>query len=195
MSLDRFHALPHRSLAAAGLGRGGVDVDYGTGGLALYGMGDERLAVPWSTIGKVRIGFSSSRYSKPLYRMTLWTSAASRPLRLTSLHRDEPAFAAMARTVALRTLRARGTGSVEGGLDWWDALLLPLGFAAMMVLATLAVIADTRHPKPSDALNTALAMLGITLAIEVVFLVISVRPMRPRAVARVDELERFLPGG
>ena len=172
-----------------------IDVAYGADGLVLYGMGDARLDVPWSSIGKARIGYSSSRYSTPLYRMTLWTSAAARPLRLTSIHRDEPAFAAMARTVAVRTLGARGQGALEGGLNWWDALQLPIAFAALMVLGTLGAIADNRHPKPGDTTNTVLMMLGITLAIEAVFLVISVIPMHPRALASVDRLERFLPGG
>lgn len=199
MAADTFLAIRHASLAAAGLGGKGVTVGFGAGGLALYGDDvSERLTVPWSSISKVRIGYSSSRYSKPLYRMTLWTSAAPRPLRLTSVHRDEPAFAAIARTAAVRTLSAHGAngqmgGSVEGGLNWWDALQLPLGFAALMPIATLGAIADTKHPKPGDALNTALVMLGITLAIEIVIFILSVRPTRPRAVATVAELKRFLP--
>ena len=196
MAADTFLAIRHASLAAAGLGGKGVTVGFGAGGLALYGEDlSERLTVPWSSISKVRIGYSAYKTTRPLYRMTLWTSAAPRPLRLTSVHRDEPAFAAIARTAAVRTLSARGKGSVEGGLNWWDALQLPLGFAALMPIAAFGAITDTKHPKPGDALNTVLVMLGITLAIEAVFFVISVRPMRPRAVAAVADLKRFLPDG
>jgi hypothetical protein len=201
MAGDTFLAIRHASLAAAGLGGKGVAVGFGSGGLALCGDDlSERLTVPWSSISKVRIGYSAYKTTRPLYRMTLWTSAAPRPLRLTSIHRDEPAFAAIARTAAMRTLSARGpngqaTGSVEGGLNWWDALQLPLGFAALMPLAALGAVFDNKHPKPGDALNTALVMLAITLTIEAVIFVISVRPMRPRVVAAVADLKRFLPDG
>ena len=195
MSADAFHTLPHSSLASAGLGQGGVDVGYGAGGLALAGRDGERLDLPWTTIRKVRVGIEQSKYGPPRYRLTLWTSAAPQPLRLTSLHRDEAAYAGVARTVALRTFNARGKGSIEGGLGWSDALLYPLAFAAIMPVAFVGMVIQNKHPRPGDTLTSALFVVALTLVIETVFAVAFIRPNRPRALAGMAELEGYLPKG
>jgi hypothetical protein len=189
-----FYAMPHGSLSAAGLGTDGARVDYATGGLVLKARSGEMLDVPWTSLSRVRVGFYEPKYGSNRYRVMLWTNAAPRPLLLTALSSELPAFAGIVRSAALRTFNACGPGSLEGGLGWRDALGFPLAMAGAMVLAFLAATNDPAiHHGPGDALDTALLMLGMTVVIETALFVFFVRPYRPRKLSGMDDIEAFLP--
>jgi len=51
-----FRAIRHKSLAAAGLGRAGVDASLTGDTLILRGTGGESLGVPLASIGRLRVG-------------------------------------------------------------------------------------------------------------------------------------------
>lgn len=65
-----FHAIRHRSLAAAGLGRSGVGATLMGDTLVLRGAADQQLIVPVATINRLRFGYEENRYAGDLYRIS-----------------------------------------------------------------------------------------------------------------------------
>ena len=195
MTSSGFHTLPSRSLSAAQLGKSGVDVRMAVGGLVLWGAGGSRLDVPYASIRQMRVGRGDGgRYGPPLYRIMLWTDAVPRPLVLTSLHRDEAGLAGVARTAAVKLLRAGRPGALQVGLGWFAALVYPVGFLAFMAFVPWLIAIDnhkaTRNP---ITLDDCLMVAAFALPIAAVFAFFFTRPFRPRRISTMAELEQFLP--
>jgi hypothetical protein len=190
---DSFRAIRHRSLAAAGLGRAGVDVTLAGDSLILRGTGGGQLVVPVASIARLRAGYEQNRYSGKLYRLRLWTSATPRPLTLATIHDDEADYAAIARAIAATIERTHGPGAIEGGLGWADALTYPLWLTVAMILATFAANADQSGSHRDSLPTTALLMAAIWVPILGVILWLFFRPYRPRRLGALSELDHFLP--
>ena len=121
-----FRAIRNRGLAAAGLGKTGVDATLAGDTLLLRGEAGERLDIPLASITRLRAGYEPNRYSGNLYQMRLWTSAAPRPLKLATIHKDEADYAIIARAIAATVERTHGPGAIEGGVGWLAALIFPV---------------------------------------------------------------------
>lgn len=161
--------------------------------LLLRGGAGERLDVPCAAITRLAAGYEQNRYSGKLYQMRLWTSAAPRPLTLAKVHSDEADYAVIVRSIAATVERTHGTGAIEGGLGWGDALRYPLGLSVAMILATFAANADQIGPHRDSLPTTALMMAVIWVPILAVILWLLFRPSRPRALRALSDLDHFLP--
>lgn len=159
--MDRpvFRAIRHASLAAAGLGREGVDVMLEDGALILLGAAGARRTLPLAEIGRARFGYEQNRYSGKLYRMQVWSEDAARPLILATVHADEPAFASIARALAA-SLWARGPGAVEGGLNWPAALIPALWMLAAFPAAVFLPSLQARSGGHQDPLWLVTLVVG-----------------------------------
>ncbi|MEO6215340.1 MAG: hypothetical protein ABIO86_04870 [Sphingomonas sp.] len=189
-----FRAIRNKGLAAAGLGETGVDTTLAGNTLLLRGGAGERLDMPLAAITQLRAGYEQNRYSGKLYRMSLWTSAAPRPLTLATVHADEADYAMIARAIGDTVERTHGPGAIEGGLGWVDALRYPLWVSIGMIVSTLAAYADQSGSHRESLLTTALMMSAIWVPILGMIMWFFFRPYRPRRLITLSELDQFLPG-
>ena len=189
-----FRAIRHKSLAAAGLGKTGVDATLVGDTLILSGTGGGRLSVPIASIMRLRLGYEQNRYAGNLYRMKVWTNAAPGPLTLATIHDDEADYARIARAIAATVERTRGPGAVEGGLGWAAALTFPLWMVFALIFGTFAANADQAGSHRDSLLTVALVMAAIGVPILGVILWFFFRPYRPRRLKGSGDLDPFLPG-
>ena len=187
-------AIRHSSLAAAGLGRAGVDATLAGDTLILRGTNGEQLFVPLASITRLRVGYEENKYAGDLYRMKLWTSAAPRPLTLATIHGTEAGYATIARAIAATVERTHGPGAVEGGLGWFAALIFPLWLVVGFTVAAVAVYIDPEHRNDDSFLTIALMEAAIGLPIILLIMILFFRPYRPRRLTTLAALDRFLPG-
>ena len=189
-----FRAIRHKSLAAAGLGKTGVDATLVGDTLILSGTSGGRLTVPTASITRLRLGYEQNRYSGNLYRMKVWTSAAPGPLTLATIHNDEADYATIARAIAATVERTHCPGAVEGGLGWVAALTFPLWMVFALIFGTFAANADQTGSHQDSLLTVALVMAAIGVPILGVILWFFFRPYRPRRLEGSGDLDPFLPG-
>jgi hypothetical protein len=188
-----FRAIRHKSLAAAGLGGAGVDATLVGDTLTLRGASGEQLIVPLASITRLRIGYEQNKYAGNLYRMKIWTGAAPRPMTLATIHEGETDYATIARAVAATVERTQGPGAVESGLGWVAALTFPLWMIFALTFATFATSAEHSGPHEDSLLTVALTMAAVGVPILAVIMWFFFRPYRPRRLAAVADLDRFLP--
>ena len=189
----RFAAIRHRSLAAAGLGTGGVDATLVGDTLIVRGTSGEQLIVPLASITRLRAGYEENKYTADLYRMKIWTSAAPRPLTLATIHSSEADYATIARAIAATVERTHGPGAVEGGLGWVAALLFPLWLVVGFTFAAFAVYVDAGRRNGDSFLTIALMMAVIGTPILALIMLLFFRPYRPRRLNGLSAMDRFLP--
>jgi hypothetical protein len=188
-----FRAIRHKSLAAAGLGTGGVDVTLVGDTLIVRSTSGGQLVVPLASIARMRVGYEQNKYAGNLYRMKVWTSAAPRPLTLATIHSGEADYATIARAIAAVVERTRGPGAVEGGIGWVAALAFPFWIVLGQAFGTFAVYVDQHGEHRDSLLTVALMMAAIGTPILAIVLWFFFRPYRPRALAGAAGLDRFLP--
>lgn len=158
-------------------------------GIEVCGDRSGCVLLPFSRIARMRVGFEESRTGTVLL-LRLWLSDESKPY-LFGGNVDCRAYGGFVRAAVARILRDAPAVAIETG----SGLFVPIFVIGAFATLALGVTAFTIHlAATGDDWTIGLGALAVFLILLTILGPWVWSRHRPRRIARVEEIERALPG-